>query len=165
MSEPAKPIVPMTPQQERIGRRIIRIIGRWQVRIYRLSQGRLGKTFNGGPVGLLTFTGRRSKQLRTLPLVYAKDGDRVWVGATQGGMSTHPLWYHSLREYPDVWFQIGAEKRPMRVRDAEAAELEDGWGMLCAVYPEFSEYRQRAALSGRTPPLLVLEPNPTAAST
>ena len=159
MNEPSKAIEVMTVGQERFGRWLIRNIARWQVGVYRLSKGRLGKSFRGGQVGLLTFTGRRSGRSRTLPLVYARDGERVFLAASQGGMSTHPLWYRSLQENPDVRFQIGAETRAMRVRHAEGeAETESGWSRLCAVYPDFDEYRQRATLCERVIPLLVLEP-------
>ena len=163
MSEP-EPIEAMTPRQERFGRWMIRHVARWQAVVYQLSKGRWGRRFLGaGQVGLLTFTGRRSGRRRTVPLVYARDGERVFLAASQGGMSTHPMWYHSLRESPEVWFQIGAEKRAMRVREVDDdAERQRGWRQLCAVYPAFDEYRRRAALSERAIPLLALEPAPAA---
>ena len=154
----AKEIKPFTAGQERFARRIIHIVARIQVWLYRYSGGRLLGTFNGGPVALFTMTGRRSGRQRTLPLVYARNGEQVIIAASQGGMSTHPIWYHNMMANPEVEVQEGAVRHTMRVHQANASEEDALWPFLDRVYPDFAEYRQRADMIGRHIPLLVLEP-------
>ncbi len=149
-------IQPYTPGQEKLGRRLIRVIGALTVWAYRATGGRIGNRFRGGPVALLTTIGRRSAKPRTTPVVFCEDGDKVILAASLGGMSTHPSWYRNIEKTPQVHIQIGARRRPMRVRVADPQD--ESWEKLIAVYPEFRDYRERAAMAGREIPLLILEP-------
>jgi hypothetical protein len=58
--------------------------------LYRATNGRLGGYLAGGPVLLLTTTGRRSGEERTVPLLYMRDGESFVVVGSNGGTSTHP---------------------------------------------------------------------------
>ena len=49
---------------------------------------------------LLTTTGRRSGQPRTVPLVFFEDGERLVVIASNGGAPTDPLWWENLKKRP-----------------------------------------------------------------
>ena len=147
-----------TSGQERFGHVFMRVIGPLQVWIYRLSGGRWANTFNGGKVALLTMTGRRSGRKITVPLVYAEDGDNILFAASKGGMSKHPVWYRNLVAYPEVEVQVGAQRSKRRMREASEAEAPALWAKLDAVYPDFSEYRERARLKKRVIPLLIMEP-------
>ena len=151
-------VTPMTAEQERFGKWMIQRVCRLQAWVYRATGGRLWNTFLGGPVGLLGVHGRRSGVLRTVPVVFAEDGSRILLAASQGGMSSHPAWYFNLRESKTAIFQIGARRRDMSVR--MAAEDEEGalWPHLDRIYPAFSKYRERATLAERHIGLFVLEP-------
>jgi len=153
-----KPVEAFTPGQERFGRFTIRIIGRVTVWIYRLSRGRLLNRFLGGPVALVTTTGRRSGKKRTTPVVYCLKGDNVILVASQGGMSKHPLWYLNMKANPEVRLQIGGQARQMMVRRLEGKEEEEAWRDAYQVYPAYEEYRQRAGMRNRQIPILLLEP-------
>ena len=47
---------------------------------------------------LLTVTGRKSGQPRTVPLIYLKDGDRLVIAAAYAGSDVDPVWWRNLRE-------------------------------------------------------------------
>ncbi|HEV3002799.1 MAG TPA: nitroreductase family deazaflavin-dependent oxidoreductase [Solirubrobacteraceae bacterium] len=64
--------------------------------LMRLTRGRVS-TFFGAPVVLITTTGRRSGQRRTVPVLYFTEGDDVVVIASSFGRARHPAWYHNLR--------------------------------------------------------------------
>lgn len=64
--------------------------------LMRLTGGRVSTLF-GAPVMLLTTTGRRSGQPRTVPVLYFTEGDDVFVIASSFGRASHPAWYHNLR--------------------------------------------------------------------
>src|SRR6516162_3221943 len=92
---------PWTPTEERLGTIAIRIMSALNTWTFRLTGGRLGGTFPGGaPVCLVTMTGRKSGQQRTVPLLYLRDGADLIIVASKGGMSKHPLWYLNLEANP-----------------------------------------------------------------
>src|ERR1700709_1392709 len=114
-------------------RRIIKVMSSVNVRLYRLTGGRVGGTWRIGagwhdpvPICLVEHRGRRTGKLRTTPLVYLRDHDSVVVVASQAGRPQHPFWFRTLHAGPAVTVQIGGARRPMRARTAappERAEL------------------------------------------
>ncbi|MER7009653.1 nitroreductase/quinone reductase family protein [Dactylosporangium sp. NPDC000555] len=86
---------------------------------FRASGGRVGGMFAGADLILLTTTGARSKRRRTLPVGYARDGERILIFASNGGLPGHPAWYHNLLASPRVTVELGED-----VFDADATPLE-----------------------------------------
>lgn len=127
---------------------------------YRLLRGRIvGTTI--GPVVLLTTTGRRSGAPRTTPVFGIPEGDAiVVVGSNAGGLSD-PDWYRNLRAQPDATVQVGGEIRPVRARDATAAERERLWPKLDRAYAGYRVYRELAA---REIPVVMLKPRDASAT-
>ncbi len=155
----AREIIRMTAGQERFGKFMIRYLCRLQIVIYRLSGGRVWNTFLGGKVGLLGVVGCRSGTMRTVPVVFAEDSaGRIVLAASQGGMSTHPAWYFNLRNSETATFQIGAKRRHMAVHMAGEDEEKPLWELLQQAYPDFADYRERAALAHRRIAVFVLTP-------
>jgi deazaflavin-dependent oxidoreductase (nitroreductase family) len=125
--------------------------------VFRLTGGRVGGKFlRGAPVGLLTTTGRKSGERRTLPLIYLQDGARVALVASQGGMPKHPLWYLNLVAHPEVEFQAPRQPvRRYRAHTAGADEKRALWPRLCAIYPDYADYQAR---TDRDIPVVLLDP-------
>jgi deazaflavin-dependent oxidoreductase (nitroreductase family) len=147
---------PWSPTQERLATPLIHAMTLLNVMAYRLTGGWLGGTFRGGaPVCLVTTTGKRSGQARTIALLYLAEGDDVVVVASKGGMSHSPGWYHNMMANPDVEVQIGATKRSMRARRASDAEKAALWPRLIAMYPDYDDYQKRTA---RNIPVMILSP-------
>ena len=80
--------------------------------LYERSDGRIGHGMIGVPTLLLRTTGRRSGATRTNALVYARDGERYLLVASNGGADRPPAWLHNLKANPDVEIQIGRERHP-----------------------------------------------------
>jgi F420H(2)-dependent quinone reductase len=123
--------------------------------VYRLTKGRLGGRLLGMPVLLLTTTGRRSGERRTVPLTYFEDGDALLVVGSKGGSPRHPAWYLNLVADPGAEIQVGGERRHVRARAATAAEAERLWPMVLARAPVYGKYRAKTT---REIPLVLLEP-------
>ena len=64
--------------------------------VYRATNGWLGGRIVGAPVLLLTTTGRRSGEERTVPLLYLEVGENLVVVASNGGTARHPAWWSNL---------------------------------------------------------------------
>ena len=152
MAEPR----PYTPTEEKLGSLFIGFFSKVNTFLYRLSGGKiLGTWLRGAPIGLLTYKGRKSGRTMTAPLLYLRDGDKIVIVASKGGMSHHPLWYVNLVAQPECEFEIGREKRPYRARTASAEERARYWTPLVAMYPDYDDYQARTE---RQIPVVVLEP-------
>ncbi|MGN9845861.1 nitroreductase family deazaflavin-dependent oxidoreductase [Nonomuraea sp. H19] len=142
--------------------KIIKVVSRLNVAVYRATGGRIGGTWRigsafprGVPMCLLTTKGRKSGLPRTLPLLHLIDGDRVILAASQGGLPNNPLWYLNLQAAPEVTVQIRRDVRRMRARTADPAERAELWPRLVAMYADFDRYQ---AWTEREIPVVICEP-------
>jgi deazaflavin-dependent oxidoreductase (nitroreductase family) len=120
--------------------------------LLQLSGGRLSTT---GPLAaaLLESRGARTGQPRRNATLYFHDGERVTIVASKRGLPEHPAWYHNLRKHPDVLYG-GLPFRAELVEDE--AERRRLWELADRVFPEYADYRERAAKAGRTIPIFQL---------
>jgi deazaflavin-dependent oxidoreductase (nitroreductase family) len=116
-------------------------VNRRIVEEYRATGGNVPQM--GGPsrMLLLTTTGARTGQVRTTPMMYVTDGERLVVFASNAGSRQHPAWYHNLVAHPDVTVEVGSDRF-----DASATVTGDGdrlrlWGLF--PFPEHQERAQR----------------------
>lgn len=142
--------------------KLMRIYSHAHVWVYQKTGGRLGNKWRigaafprGVPVLLLTTIGRKSGVPKTTPLLYLKDGDRVIVVGSQGGMPKHPQWYLNLTQNPEVEVQAGSRVRKMRARVANRDEHAALWPRLVALYADFATYQ---AWTDRPIPVVILDP-------
>jgi deazaflavin-dependent oxidoreductase (nitroreductase family) len=145
-----------------VGRAAMRWVSAANTWVYRRTDGRLGNNWRVGgalrtgvPICLLTTTGRKSKQPRTVPLLYLRDGDAVVLVASQGGLPEHPQWYRNLVADPEVTVQIKATTQRMRARTANDAERDRLWPRLTEVYADYDRYQ---AWTQREIPVVICEP-------
>lgn len=128
----------------------------WKIdpHLLRLTKGRLSTS---GPLAaaLLESRGARTGRPRRNATLYFNDGDRVTIVASKRGWPTNPAWYHNLRRYPDVVF--GGVPFHAEVVEDEA-ERQRLWQLADRVFPEYADYRERAAGHGRVIPIVQLVP-------
>ena len=114
----------------------------------------MGGTLRGGPVLLLTTTGRKTGQERTWPLCYLPaSGDELVLVASAGGAPRHPDWYSNLRANPRVSVRSGESSRNMVARTAEESERARLWEIVVRRYPVVASYQRK---SGREIPVVIL---------
>jgi len=94
--------------------------------VYRASDGRIGHRVLGVPTLMLTTTGRRSGQLRTNSLVYARDGEDYLLVASKGGSDSPPAWLLNLVADPQVAIQVGRERLDGVARVVEPSDPDYG---------------------------------------
>ena len=143
-------------------RAVIKAMATANVWLYRRTGGRIGGTWRIGagfrkpvPICLLEHRGRRTGRLRTTPLVYLEDGDRIVVVASQAGRPEHPMWYLNVLADRDVTVQVGRRRRAMRARVVEGEERAALWRRLVELYADYASYQ---SWTERVIPVLVLEP-------
>jgi deazaflavin-dependent oxidoreductase (nitroreductase family) len=124
-------------------------------RLYRASRGRLA--ISGPalfPVLLLTSTGRHTGRLRTTPVIYHRDGERLIVSSENTGQARPAAWPSNLAACPYACVQIGAAIRAVRARPATPDEVERYWPALVGLWPAHETYYRRS----RSRRMYLLEP-------
>ncbi len=108
--------------------------------IYRRTNGRRGLSPTTTMLHLTTI-GAKTRQARTVPVLYLRDGDTFWVMASNFGGPKHPAWSYNLLANPDAHVQIGDEDHRVRARLATNEEKGRLWPRLLELYPAWKQYR------------------------
>jgi len=130
--------------------------GRMHAAIYRWTGGRIGHSSGRITNLLLTTTGRRSGQARTVPLSYIRDGEDVVVVASNGGADRDPVWWLNLAANPTAEVQIEGKTFTVRARQADDTECERLWPRLQEENVFYSRHR---ANTERKIPIVLLSPH------
>ncbi len=132
----------------------IALLGENHVKVYRETNGETGYLWNGVPTLLLTMTGRKSGQKRTIPIIYRQVGDKYVIIASKGGSATHPAWYLNILDDPHVEIQIKGDVFKATTRTAESPEREELWAEAVSAWPNYDLYQSRTT---RLMPVVVIE--------
>ena len=138
-----------------LGAKGLRMVGKLNVPVYRLSRGRIGGKVGKGPVLLLTTTGRKSGQPRTAPVLYLADGERFVVINTNAGNTKVPAWSLNLRADPEAEVEVRGKRTKVRARLAEGEERADLWRRHMQQYEGWDYYESKL---DREIGVFVLEP-------
>ncbi len=117
----------------------------WNTKIieeFRANQGRVGGNFEGAPLLLLHTKGRRTGTERVNPVMYLREGDRVYVFASKGGSDSNPDWYHNLVSDPHVTVEMGTQTYPARADVITGKEHDRIYAVQSRRYPGFAEYQR-----------------------
>lgn len=121
---------------------------------YRLTNGRIGGRFRGGPVLLLTTIGRKTGKKRTTPLLYVAEGNGYALVASNGGRPKDPSWWSNLKKNPNAEIQLKSKKSKMIARQASDEEKARLWPIVTKMYPTYDNYQKKTA---RKIPVVILE--------
>jgi deazaflavin-dependent oxidoreductase (nitroreductase family) len=126
--------------------------------VYRLTRGRTTTSswLAGVQITMLTTTGAKSGQPRTLPVLCLPDGEEMILIASNFGRPHNPAWYHNLRANPRATIVFEGTSREVTTRELSGAERERDYRRGEEIYPGFTHYRRWAA--NRQIPVLRLEP-------
>jgi deazaflavin-dependent oxidoreductase (nitroreductase family) len=107
---------------------------------------------------LLTTTGRRSGEKRTVPLGAARDADgHLLLFASNMGAPKHPDWYRNLVADPGVTVEVGPEVYEARAVVTTGDERARLWAAIVAQYPFFADHQ--AGVSREIPVVALVRRN------
>jgi len=121
---------------------------------FRANGGKVSGQFAGGTLLLLNTIGAKSKQPRTNPLAYTKDGDKYLIIASKAGAPTNPDWYYNIVANPEVTVEVGSERFQARATIPEGEERDRLYNQMATQMPGFAEYQRNTT---RRIPVVVLE--------
>lgn len=131
-------------------------VHRWA---YELTGGRVGHLMGGGArAALLTTTGRKTGQSRTVPLVYARDGAGYVFVASNNGRARPPAWLLNATAKPEVQLQVGPAHLlgTARVVPPDDPDYDRLWQLVNA--GNHGRYERYQASTSRKIALLVVTP-------
>lgn len=134
-------------------RPVTRTVSTLHAAAYRATGGRAQN--RKYPTMLLTVVGRKSGKLRTVPLIYLRDGERFVIAAAYSGSDTDPTWWRNLQANPAAEILVNGSTLRVVAAQADAAERPELWRRLEQMYPYFTDYQRR---TDRQIPVIVLTP-------
>ena len=120
---------------------------------FRANAGRVGGSWEGRNLLLLTTTGRKSGRPHTTPMVFTRDGDRLLVYASKAGAPAHPDWYLNLVADPRVTVEVGGERYDATATPLAGEERDRKFAEQAERNTVFAEY---ATKTTRTIPVVAL---------
>ena len=147
---------PAFPPPGTLKAKLVNLIPRTNVAVYRWSKGRLGGKMQDLPVLILHTVGRKTGRARQSPVLYVEDGENYAIVGSRGGSDAPPAWWLNLQANPAATVEIKGTKRPVLARIATTEEKDLYWPRLVAGYPFYNDYQARTA---REIPVIVLSSN------
>lgn len=126
--------------------------------LFRVSKGRwtVPSLLAGLPVVMVTTTGRRSGEPRTMPLLGIPTGDDLAIIGSNFGQESTPGWVYNLEADPTLTVGYRETSMPSVARAATDEEADATFERAGSIYPGYLHYRERAA--HRSIRVFVLEP-------
>jgi deazaflavin-dependent oxidoreductase (nitroreductase family) len=96
------------------------------------------------PQLVLTTTGRKSGQPRTVTVAYGRLGDELLLVGSNFGQEQHPAWALNLEATPSADVDLDGARFTAHARLLQdPAERDAAWAVMDAVYPGYRAYRAR----------------------
>jgi deazaflavin-dependent oxidoreductase (nitroreductase family) len=129
---------------------------RW---IYIRSDGRIGPGMIGAWTLLLHTLGRKTGQWRTSVLVFARDGERIILAASNEGKDIAPAWFLNLKANPQVQVQVGRSRfvGTATVIESSDADYPRLWELM--IQTNNRRYDAYQSKTSRPIPLVVVVPS------
>ena len=123
----------------------------------KLTKGRtLSGMLAGIPNIMLTTTGAKSGQQRTVPLVGLNIDGNIAIVGTRFGSHEHPGWYHNLMKNPAATVEVNGTVTPVTARLVQpGSEYDRIMATADGVYTGYAKYRSR--ITDRQIPIFMLE--------
>ncbi|WP_336623279.1 nitroreductase/quinone reductase family protein [Nocardioides cremeus] len=125
-----------------------------------IAQFRAGEEIEGmrrDDLLLLTTIGARSGEPRTSPMMFHREGERLFVIGSANGARRDPSWCHNLRARPTVTVEIGRGTYRASAVVLEGAARAGAWSSITAAHPFFHDHETSAA--PRVIPVVELVPH------
>ena len=115
--------------------------------LYKRTNGRvtIAELMAGLPVIMLTTTGAKSGEPRSMPLVGVPlDDDLALIGSNYGQERT-PGWVYNLEANPEATVSFRDRSIDVTARPATDAEADRAFEIAAGFYPGYGKYRARAS--------------------
>jgi deazaflavin-dependent oxidoreductase (nitroreductase family) len=114
--------------------------------VAKLTGGRTSFTgiASGVPAVILTTTGAKSGEPRTVAVFGIPHPDGLGLIASNFGGEKHPAWYYNLKANPQATVSTGRDTWHAKARLATPSERDEIWAKGLEAYPGWRKYETRA---------------------
>ena len=109
----------------------------------RENNGKLQGQLKDVPGLIITTTGAKTGQKRTLPLAYQEIDGRLVIIASMGGSPRNPPWFHNLLKDPRLVVEKDGESFEARAVITEGEDRNRLFQTVCDNLPVFATYQAR----------------------
>ena len=95
-------------------------------------------------VALVETVGRKTGQLRCVPIACYPYRDSIVVSASNSGKESHPAWYLNMQANPAVTVQLGKERYRAIAEDVVDEERAALWTTIVQLNKHQGEYLEKA---------------------
>ncbi len=127
------------------------------------SGGREGHVMDLSALGARAFTphcmirykGKKTGKTYVTPLIYGAIGGEVVIVASKGGADQHPGWYVSIKDQPEIDFQVGTQAFHGTLREPRGEERAKVWELMAENFPPYRDYQKS---TDRQIPMVMMTP-------
>lgn len=112
--------------------------------VYKASGGRFMMSRGLVPTLMLTTTGAKTGQARTVPLACIPEDDVIYIVGSNFGREHHPAWTTNLRKTPQAEVGFKGEEFEVVAHQLSDEEKAEVWPRLLKVWPTYDNYVERS---------------------
>tara|TARA_B100000073_G_scaffold344998_1_gene353052 strand:+ start:6146 stop:6592 length:447 start_codon:yes stop_codon:yes gene_type:complete len=133
--------------------KLIKIFSKFHLFILNKFNNKYLNNLLGMPVLILFTIGRKTKKIRSAPLVYFDIDNSYVIVASNGGNPNDPNWFKNLISKKTVKIKIADEILECKYELLKNEYRKEVWDKIIKIYPKYVEYQN---LSKRIIPLVRL---------
>ena len=112
--------------------------------VHKLTGGRTTMSAGMVPTVVLTTTGARSGEPRTVPLACVPEGDVLYVVGSNYGRERHPAWSTNLIAEPRARASFDGREYDVDSHLLTPDEKAEAWPRLVSTWPAYDTYVERS---------------------
>ncbi len=113
------------------------------MQVLRENNGKLTGELAGLQALIITTTGVKTGQPRTVPLGYQVVDGRLFIVASMAGAKRNPPWFYNLVKHPEVIVEKDGERFVATAVVMEGDERDAVFQKICEGEPTFGQYQAR----------------------
>lgn len=113
------------------------------MRVLRENNGKPTGELEGITAVIITTTGAKTGQPRSVPLAYFVVDDRLFIVASMAGSKRNPPWFYNLVKNPDIVVEKDGERFSANAVVIDRADRDHVFAKICEADPSFAQYQAR----------------------
>ena len=122
--------------------------------LIRISRGRVGSRLGSQTILLLETTGRKTGQLREIPIAYFFHDGQYLIVASNWGRDKYADWYLNLLKNPRAKLTVNGKTLQVTARDTQGDEYARLWDWATKQHPPYLNYQK---MTSRHIPIVVFD--------
>ena len=110
--------------------------------LIRISNGQIGSKLGTQTILLLETTGRKTGQLREIPIAYFFHEGKYLIVASNWGKDKHADWYLNLLKNPRAKLTVNGKTIHTEAHDAQGDEYARLWDFATKKHPPYLNYQK-----------------------